>query len=68
MALIREVRGGRDNDPRFGFRHTGTGAYAGMLDARFQAACRRLGLSRTKIVLDTARFRPLAGAGQLALL
>ena len=67
MTLIREVRGGRENDPRFGTRHTGTGAYAEMLDGRFRAACRRMGLNGDKVVLDTTRFRPPAGR-QLNLL
>src|SRR5688572_31498193 len=29
MSIIHDMRGGRDNDPRFGTRMTGTGTYAG---------------------------------------
>ena len=31
MSVIRDMRGGRDNDPRFGARMTGTGHYAELL-------------------------------------
>ncbi|MEW6613151.1 MAG: PA0069 family radical SAM protein [Pseudomonadota bacterium] len=58
MQLLREARGGRDNDPRFGERMRGNGAYADMLRQRFRLACRRLGLNRTAIELDTGQFRP----------
>ncbi len=46
MSLIRSTRGGKLNDPRFGMRMTGTGPYAWMLGRRFEAAAKRLGLSR----------------------
>jgi DNA repair photolyase len=59
MSLIRDMRGGRDNDPRFGTRMRGTGPYAELLRRRFQVACRRLGLnSGGRDTLDTALFRP----------
>src|SRR5690606_4232903 len=40
MALIREMRGGRDNDARFGSRMRGEGPYAALIARRFSAACR----------------------------
>src|SRR5690606_21922284 len=46
MALIRHMRGGRDNDPRFGSRLRGEGPYAALIARRFSAACRRHGLPR----------------------
>lgn len=52
MSLVRDARGGRDNDPNFGTRMRGTGPYAQLLRARFQLAARRLGL-------DSMRGRPL---------
>jgi DNA repair photolyase len=59
MSLIRDVRGGRDNDPRFGTRMRGTGPYAELLRNRFQLACRRLKLNSERgTPLDTTRFRP----------
>jgi DNA repair photolyase len=44
MARLRTMRGGRENDPRFGTRMTGEGAHAQLLQQRFALACRRLGL------------------------
>ena len=52
MSLVRDARGGRDNDPNFGSRMRGTGAYAELIRARFKVASRKLGL-------DPARERPL---------
>ncbi len=43
VARLRELRGGRDNDPRFGWRMTGQGPWADLIRARFQARIRRLG-------------------------
>jgi DNA repair photolyase len=59
MALIRDMRGGRDNDPRFGTRMRGTGPYALLLRSRFKLACQRLNLvSSGRDTLNTAAFRP----------
>ena len=59
MGLIRQMRGGRENDPRFGARMRGTGPYALLLRSRFRLACQRLGLnSGSRENLDTTRFRP----------
>src|SRR5579862_427844 len=59
MGLIRQMRGGRENDPRFGARMRGTGPYALLLRSRFKLACARLGLnSSARENLDTTRFRP----------
>jgi DNA repair photolyase len=63
LGRIREMRGGRLNDPRFGHRMRGEGAYAELLASRFAAACRRHGfkVSRTP-QLDCSKFRPDPGA------
>jgi DNA repair photolyase len=53
---IRDLRGGRENDPRFGSRMTGIGTYATLIAQRFDLACRRLGLSDGGPRLDTTRF------------
>ena len=59
MALIQDLRGGRDNDPRFGTRMRGTGPYAQLLARRFALACRRSGIDGARRTpLDTTRFRP----------
>ena len=57
LNLLREARSGRLNDPRFGHRMRGEGAYAALLAARFKAACRRLGLQAGRgPELDCSRF------------
>jgi DNA repair photolyase len=57
LTLLREARGGRLNDPRFGHRMRGEGPYAVLLAARFKAACRRLGLDQARgPELDCSRF------------
>jgi DNA repair photolyase len=43
LSRIREMRGGRLNDPRFGARHAGEGRYAEALQRTFDAACVRFG-------------------------
>jgi DNA repair photolyase len=64
MSLIRAMRGGRDNDPRFGSRMRGTGPYAVLLRNRFRIACQRLNLnSAARDTLSTGLFCPPAPAG-----
>jgi len=46
MSLLRQTRGGADNDSRFGYRMTGTGTFAALIEQRFRIACRRLGLDK----------------------
>jgi DNA repair photolyase len=68
MSLIRQLRGGRENDPRFGSRMRGQGELADLIRRRFRLACRRLGLNQESLSLDTGRFRlPARGGDQLAL-
>lgn len=58
MARIRDVRGGRESDPRFGSRMKSEGLFAEMIPKRFANACRRLGLYDGKRnALDTSKFR-----------
>jgi DNA repair photolyase len=65
MARIREMRGGKDNDPGFGTRMTGTGVWAQLLRERFVKACERLDLRRQRRELDLGRFsRPAMRAAQ----
>jgi len=59
MSVIRAMRGGRDNDPRFGTRMRGEGPYALLLNNRFRLACQRLQLNRSpRSELKTTLFRP----------
>jgi len=67
MARIRDMRGGRENDPEFGSRMRGEGQYAELLRERFRVACKRLGLNADKrFRLDAGKFRrPQAPQGSL---
>jgi DNA repair photolyase len=68
MSIVQDIRGGRDNDPRFGARMHGQGQYADLIRKRFRLACKRLGLNAERDVpLDTSRFRPPRDDGQLDL-
>lgn len=73
MSAVRQLRGGRDNDPRFGERMSGTGLFAELIGRRFAIACRRLGLNggsrggREPPPLDRGMFRPPVPGGQQPL-
>lgn len=56
FKLIREMRGGKDYDARFGERMKGSGPHAWMIGRRFEVACERLGLNRRKHKLTTEHF------------
>ena len=58
FKLIRETRGGKDYDSKWGERMTGSGPIAWMIGRRFEAACERLGLNRRKLKLTTEHFTP----------
>ncbi len=57
MGRVREIRGGRLNDPAFKSRMQGEGAYAGHLRKLFELSCRKAGLDEKKPKLSTAAFR-----------
>lgn len=66
MSLVRQIRGGRDNDPAFGSRMRGEGLFADLIARRFAVACKRLGLNEDRALrLDTTRFRPPPGPAGL---
>ena len=69
MSRVRQMRGGKENDPNFGTRHTGTGLIAELLNKRFHNACQRFGLNeeRRSPSIDTTRFRPPRVDGQMDL-
>jgi DNA repair photolyase len=60
MSLIRDARGGKDNDPRFFTRFEGQGAYAVLLRQRFEKARDRFGLNQSLPPLRTDLFVPPA--------
>ncbi|MXP25426.1 PA0069 family radical SAM protein [Altererythrobacter indicus] len=67
MAIIRSIRQGRDNDPRFGARMRPTGVWAELFRTRFRLACKRSGLGRPKFDLDCSQFRRPSEEGQMEL-
>ncbi|MEJ2623079.1 MAG: PA0069 family radical SAM protein [Pseudolabrys sp.] len=58
FKLIRDTRGGKDYDAKWGERMKGTGPYAWMIGRRFEMACEKFGLNERKLRLSTADFRP----------
>ncbi len=66
MNRIRDMRGGKDYDSRFGVRMRGTGDYADLIAKRFDIAHRKLGFSDFPS-LDVAQFRPPRVTPQLEL-
>jgi DNA repair photolyase len=73
ISIVRQSRGGRENDPNFGSRMTGSGNFVDLIGKRFDLACRRLGLNSednhmaSREGLDCSLFRPPTVGGQLGL-
>jgi DNA repair photolyase len=73
ISIVRQVRGGRENDPRFGARMSGSGNFAELIAKRFDIACRRFGLNSeedhmaSRGGLDCSRFKPPGRGPQMAL-
>ena len=73
ISIIRQSRGGRENDPNFHSRMSGTGNFVELIGKRFDLACRKLGLNRAydhmapRGGLDCTRFRPPRNSAQLGL-
>lgn len=61
LARLRDLRGGRLYDPRFGRRGRGQGAYADQLQSLFRTSARRLGIEERRLALSTRAFRRAAG-------
>jgi DNA repair photolyase len=61
MNMVKDIRGGRENDPEFKSRMRGQGVYADMIEQRFHKTCKRLGLNSRHIRLDTSKFIAPAG-------
>ncbi|MGZ8308079.1 MAG: PA0069 family radical SAM protein, partial [Allosphingosinicella sp.] len=67
MAIIRDMRGGKDNDPNWFTRMQGFGPWADLLRTRFDRAMRKNGFSSERERLRTDLFEPPQGP-QLRLL
>ncbi len=61
LARVREMRGGKLYDARFGVRGRGEGVFAEQLRQLFAVTTRRLGLNREEFTLSTAHFRRPGG-------
>ncbi len=68
MSIVRQIRGGKRNDPAFHSRMRGQGPWADLIRTRLLIASRKAGLSRAKIDLRTDLFRrPVITGSQLEL-
>ncbi|HET9428984.1 MAG TPA: PA0069 family radical SAM protein [Allosphingosinicella sp.] len=67
MAVIRDMRGGKDNDPNWFTRMQGFGPWADLLRTRFERAVRKHGFGSDRQKLRTDLFEPPMGP-QLRLL
>jgi DNA repair photolyase len=56
--LVRDTRGGKDYDSGWGKRMSGGGPVAWMIGRRFEAACNKLGLNKSRKKLTTEHFSP----------
>src|SRR3989442_569830 len=66
LNRIRDIRGGRLNDPNFRTRMRGSGAYAEHISELFEVSCRKAGLNSKRPTLSAKAFRRL-GPAQLGL-
>ena len=68
MSLLNEMRGGKDNDPRFHRRMRGEGHLAWLIGRRFELTTKRLEMKRRIIKLTSDQFQPPVRQGdQLSL-
>lgn len=61
MSIIRDMRGGRDNDPDFRTRMRGQGVWADLIRTRFMKARKRAGFTGERLTVRTDLFRPPEG-------
>jgi len=57
LNRIRDIRGGRLNDPNFGTRLHGSGPYAEHISELFEVCCRKAGLNSSRPILSAKAFR-----------
>ena len=68
MSLVRQMRGGREYDAKWGQRMKGEGPIAELIGQRFKIARRRFGLDAATPPLDTSQFQaPPRSGDQLDL-
>jgi len=57
MTRVRDTRDGSLYQSQFGVRGRGVGAFAKIIQQRFNAACKRYGIENPEIVLETEKFK-----------
>ncbi len=57
FSLMKQTHGGKVYDSSFGQRMSGAGPFADLLRRRFEIACRRIGFTEKRPILDTSAFR-----------
>lgn len=68
MARVRDMRGGKDNDARFGTRFTGEGIWAELLRSRLRRVVRKHGLRTERRPVELSLFkRPVKPSAQGSL-
>jgi DNA repair photolyase len=67
MNIIRDIHGGKDNDPEFFSRMKGQGVWADLIRTRFMIARKKTGLASSKWGVRSDLFRPPNISGQLSL-
>ena len=67
LNRVRELRGGRLNDPNFGSRMRGEGIFAEQVKAVFETSKRRYGLDQRHYELSAEAFRRPGQMVQLGL-
>jgi DNA repair photolyase len=60
LKILRESRGGKLYDSKWGQRMTGKGVFADLLARRFERATKRLGLNQSEPEVDCSKFQPPA--------
>ena len=68
MSIVRQIRGGKRNDPDFHSRMRGQGPWADLIRTRIAIASRKAGLNKAKLRLRTDLFRrPTVKGSQMEL-
>lgn len=68
LSLLTDAHGGKSYRSEFGLRQSGSGAYADLIGQRFRLACKRNGLNKVALDLETSLFRPpVSGPFQTSL-
>jgi DNA repair photolyase len=57
LGRIRDMRGGKLNDPRFGSRMRGEGIFAEQIRSLYEVSRKKAGFSGVRTPLSTASFR-----------